>query len=86
MQILSKTSFNKGMVAGLPKGVSISHKFGERGFSDSNIKQLHECGIVYMAGSPYLVCVMTRGTDFDQLSSVIADISGIIYKEVHTPK
>jgi beta-lactamase class A len=80
--ILSKTSFDKGLLAGLPKGLTVSHKFGERAYSDSNVKQLHECGIVYHDKTPYLICVMTRGTDFAQLEPVIADISGIVYKSV----
>jgi beta-lactamase class A len=82
LDILSKTSFNKGLLAGLPKGLTVSHKFGERAFSDSNIKQLHECGIVYHDKTPYLICIMTRGTDFAQLEPVIADISAIVYKNV----
>jgi beta-lactamase class A len=86
LQILSKTSFDKGLVAGLPKDVTISHKFGERAFSDSDIKQLHECGIVYLSGSPYLLCVMTRGTDFEQLAGVLSNISGIVYKDLQTAK
>jgi beta-lactamase class A len=86
LQILSKTRYNKGLVAGLPSGITIAHKFGERAFSDSNIKQLHECGVVYVEGSPYEICVMTRGTDFDQLASVIADISALVYKDVQSAK
>ncbi len=82
LSILSKTSFDKGIVAGVPKGTTVSHKFGERAYSDSNIKQLHECGIVYYAGNPYMLCVMTRGTDFNQLATVISEISAIVYKDV----
>lgn len=84
--ILSKTKFDRGLKAGIPAEVALAHKFGERGYEDSNIKQLHECGIVYLKGAPYLVCVMTRGTDFDKLSGVIADVSGLVYKNVATPK
>ena len=86
LQILSKTRYNKGLVAGLPGGITIAHKFGERAFSDNNIKQLHECGIVYIEGAPYEICIMTRGTDFDQLASVIADISALVYKDVQAAK
>lgn len=82
LSILSKTSFQKGIVSGVPQGTIVSHKFGERAFSESSTKQLHECGIVYLSGNPYLICIMTRGTDFTQLASVIADISAIVYKDV----
>ena len=86
LEILSKTDYKKGLLAGLPEGITVAHKFGERAYSDSNIKQLHECGIVYITGSPYLVCIMTRGTDFDQLASVIAEISSVIYKDAQIIK
>lgn len=81
LQILSKTSFEQGILAGIPKGTVVSHKFGERAYNDSNVKQLHDCGIVYLANHPYLLCVMTRGNDFAQLGSVIAGVSDIVYKE-----
>ena len=82
LEILSKTSFNSGIVAGIPQGTIISHKFGERAFGDSSVKQLHDCGIVYAPGAPYLLCVMTRGDDFAKLGTVIAGVSDIVYKEV----
>lgn len=81
LALLSKVTYNKGLLAGLPKGITVAHKFGERAYADSNLKQLHECGIVYINNSPYLICVMTRGTDFEVLASVISDISAIVYKE-----
>ncbi len=86
LQILSKTKYDKGFLAGLPKGTMVAHKFGERAYTDSDIKQLHECGIVYFAGSPYLLCIMTRGTDFDQLATVLAGISAIVYKDASAIK
>lgn len=82
LSILAKTSFEKGLTAKLPAGTVVSHKFGERGMADSNLRQLHDCGIVYFKGNPYLVCVMTRGTDFTQQGAAIAEISAIIYKNV----
>ena len=82
LQLLSQTTFKGGLLAGLPEGTVVAHKFGERGFFNSNIVQLHDCGIVYVNNNPYLLCVMTRGTDFQQLGRIIADISAIVYKNV----
>ncbi|HLP52126.1 MAG TPA: serine hydrolase [Chitinophagales bacterium] len=82
--ILSKTRFDKGLLAGVPAGTLISHKFGERAYEDADTKQLHDCGIVYAGGKPYLLCVMTRGKDFVKMQSVIARISAIVYKKVTT--
>ncbi len=60
LSLLSKSTFQDGLVAGVPASVPVAHKYGERGFSNSSKKQLHDCGIVYAPGSPYLICVMTQ--------------------------
>jgi beta-lactamase class A len=82
LEILSTTHFASGIPAGLPKGMMVAHKFGERGLANSQLKQLHDCGIVYFSKSPYLLCVMTRGDDFKKLSDIIKDVSSIVYKNV----
>jgi len=79
LEMMSKTLFNKGIKGKLPPEVMVAHKFGERGYDDVDFKQLHDCGIIYLTGSPYLLCVMTKGNDFDKLTSIIADISLIVY-------
>ncbi len=83
LSTLSQTSFIKGLRAGVPSNILVAHKFGERAYNDSDRKQLHDCGIVYFPGKPYLLCVMTRGADFEKMASVIKNISGIIYDDIH---
>jgi len=83
LQILASADFHKGIVAGVPAGTIVAHKFGERAFADNNIKQLHDCGIVYSPSGPYLVCIMTRGESFEVLEDVIADVSAILYKNLN---
>lgn len=82
LDLLSKTRFVDGLVAGVPFGIKVSHKFGERKNIDleTSNEQLHECGIVYFPKHPYLLCVMTRGNDFGQMSNFIADVSSLVYK------
>lgn len=82
LYLLSKVRFNDGLPARLPKDIVIAHKFGERGYLDSPMKQLHDCGIIYLPGKPYLLCVMTKGEGFDTLVNVIADISEIVYSNL----
>jgi len=81
LNILTNVEFDRGLRTQVPKDIQIAHKFGERELP-GNISQLHDCGIVYYPGHPYLICVMTRGRDFSYLESVIQNISGQIYKEV----
>lgn len=81
LAIMSENSFTAGLRQGVPQNVEISHKFGER-YLENNEKQLHDCGIVYYPDNPYLLCVMTRGKNFDELSQVIGTISKSVYEEV----
>jgi hypothetical protein len=86
--LLSYTKFNKGIVAGVPD-VKVSHKFGEYSLLQDGklVKQeLHDCGIVYYPKNHYLVCVMTKGNDFDVLSNVIEDVSRIVFEYVSSSK
>ncbi len=76
---LAESTFTQGIVAGIPRSVPVAHKFGENSLPDGRA-QLHDCGIVYRPGSPYLLCIMTQGTDHDKLASVIAKISETVWQ------
>lgn len=87
LKMLSEADFDKGITLGLPKGLKAAHKFGERSILDPATLQdekneLHDCGVVYYPGHPYLICVMTKGKDFDTLSKTIGTTSKIIYEYV----
>ncbi len=88
LDLLSKTTFTQGLVAGVPSGIVVAHKFGERTISVQDAtnpanndvtNELHDCGIIYAPNDPYLLCVMTKGADFDVLQKVISDISGMAW-------
>lgn len=81
LKILTESEFKNGIVAGLPKNVKVAHKFGEREITNG-IKQLHDCGIVYAKKNPYLLCIMTRGHDLENMSRVIKEISQTVYTSV----
>lgn len=83
LEILSRTEFTKGLVANVPKSIKISHKFGERELP-GGVKQLHDCGIIYYPHHPYLLCIMTRGSDYKNLASVISQVSKTIYEDIHS--
>lgn len=78
---LVQSEFKEGLMKKLPNEVEVANKFGERVF-DSGIKQLHDCGIVYYPENPYVLCIMTKGSEWKDLSEVIATISEMVYKEV----
>lgn len=91
LQALSRSDFKNGIVAGLPENIQVAHKFGERfdigpGNQTSSEKQLHDCGIVYDPNYPYLLCVMSKGDNFDELSKTIKEISQTIYSSLSIEK
>ncbi|MBI4062199.1 MAG: serine hydrolase [Elusimicrobia bacterium] len=81
LEMLANSEFKRGLAAGVPLGVTIAHKFGETTDADGQ-RLLHDCGIVYHETRPYLLCLMTRGEDFDRLAGAIAALSNLAYREV----
>lgn len=83
LKLLSQTDFTGGLVAGVPQGTTVAHKFGERSviYQDGSptTHELHDCGIVYYPEHPYLLCVMTKGKSFPALEGVISSISKAAY-------
>lgn len=82
LSLLAESSYHDGLVAGVPPGTVVAHKYGERFFQDGELKQLHDCGIVYHPVNHYGLCIMTRGKDFDELAAAIRDVSALVYAEV----
>ncbi len=89
LNLLANTTFTQGLVAGVPAGTIVAHKFGEN--TNLNAQgvavdhELHDCGIVYVPGKPYILCVMTRGSansTFPKLAGVISNISRLVYNIV----
>ncbi len=79
-ELLSHSDFENGLVKGLPKNSKVAHKFGEAG--DGNYAHFSESGIIYTAGSTYIVTIMTKGKDLKKLPAVVSEISSHIYKQV----
>lgn len=83
--LLSKSSFKEGLVNGVPPDVSVANKFGtyevtdNSGGKNSASRELHDCGVIYYSESPYLVCIMTRGKDTENLLRIISHVSSLVY-------
>ncbi len=82
LEILSKSDSKQGIPARLPSDIIVSHKYGERMLTGSSKIQLHDCGIIYYSNTPYLLCIMTKGDNIDNLDKVIADVSEIVYQNI----
>ncbi len=88
LKLLSGTSFNGGLVAGVPAGTPVAHKFGLVSVAPdgTNVtsRELHDCGIVYPHGaSPYLLCIMTKSKgSLGQAEQAIAALSKTVWNSV----
>ncbi len=83
LNILSESTFIDGLVAGVDADVPVAHKFGILNSENSQYEsQLHDCGIIYLPEKPYLLCVMTKGNDQEQLEKIIKEISATVFDEV----
>lgn len=86
IKMLTQSAYTNGAVKKLPKDLVVAHKFGERSILDPitgvlQHRQLHDCGIVYgnNGKDPYTFCILTEGSDYSELESVIQDLSLTIY-------
>lgn len=88
LRLLSETDFTKGIRATVPEGVLVSHKFGEFSVKDTQgtllKRELHDCGIVYVPNAPYLLCIMSKGNDFNALEAMMQSVSKTVYDYVAT--
>jgi beta-lactamase class A len=80
--ILLAQEFNEKIPAGLPPGTRVAHKTGEI------TAVSHDAAIIYPEGrKPYVLVVLTKGIrDPQQASTLIADISRIVWNHVTSTK
>jgi len=81
LEVLSRSKFYSALRAGVPTEIGMAHKWGLRK-TDQGV-QLHDCGIIYIPKHPYLLCVMTRGSDDGKLADAIKQVSALAYQEVN---
>ncbi len=91
LSIMSKSTFQSGISAGVPANVVTAQKYGEYLDTNSsngqiNAVELSNCGVVYASDRPYELCVMVKDSydgkgqaDEQRLASIIKDISSIVY-------
>lgn len=89
LDLLSQAEFRDGLAAGVPQAFSVAHKFGlssiEQNGAITGI-ELHDCGIIYKPSHPYLLCVMTKGTDLANLKTTVQNVSRTVYDQINQEK
>lgn len=83
LDLMTQSTFTRGIVSGVPAGTKVAHKFGEgtgtNAAGEFQTYTLNDCGIVYKPNQPFILCVMTEGQDFDQMEKVIQKLAAIAY-------
>ncbi|MFZ1721745.1 MAG: serine hydrolase [Microgenomates group bacterium] len=83
LELLAESTYKEGLVAGVPESTIVAHKFGIKNPTDDDAStQLHDCGVIYEKNRPYVLCVMTKGTDQKAQATAIQKMSEVVHKVV----
>ncbi|MGA3012495.1 MAG: serine hydrolase [Bacteroidales bacterium] len=77
LELLTKCKFNSGITKMLPTGTVVAHKFGECG-RDNDIT-FGESAIIYLKDRPYLLTILTYGSQILDQTSLVSELSADIY-------
>ncbi|HBF20428.1 MAG: hypothetical protein CMI36_05365 [Owenweeksia sp.] len=83
LAILAHSGFGFGIRQAIPPQVRVSHKYGYRQINATS-HQYHHFAIVYHSRKPFLLGIMTKGTDPNKLKTQITALAEMIYREVDT--
>jgi beta-lactamase class A len=76
VEILKRQTFNDGIPAGLPPGISVAHKTGE-------ITKIHHDAAIVYAPRPFVLVILVRGlTDRKNSAALMAEITRQLYSAV----
>lgn len=79
LKLLITSTFSEGLRKGIDPSIPLAHKFGERIIG--NKAQLHEFGVVFIENDPYLIGVMSSGSNLQQLTNIVAEISRLVFDD-----
>ena len=78
LEYLANTPFNDKIAAGVPEGVTVSHKIGV----SAEDKTFSDCGIVYAPNRNYILCLGSNGSDEKRADQFMAEVSKAVYDYV----
>jgi len=78
---MTESTYDTGLAKPIPESIAVANKFGL--LNTAELKQLHDCGIIYYPDHPYSMCIMTSGASLEVLEQTISGISDIVYQEVN---
>jgi len=63
LEILTQTTFNDKIAAGVPDTIKVAHKIGTFEGVDTLQNVFIDCGIIYIPNRPYILCAFVLGTN-----------------------
>ena len=81
LDVLSKSGYGYGIRQSIPKNITVAHKFGIK-LTQNPAFQLHHFGIVYHAKKPFLIGIMTKGNDLENLKRFTSDVGFDVFSQV----
>ena len=75
LPLLANTVYDDQLRAGPPRDILVAHKVG---FNVAT-GDYHDCGIVYLPHRPYILCIMSTGTNLKEADRVISTLSKRVY-------
>lgn len=73
--LLATTRFDNRIAAGVPRGVRVAHKIGSRP------AVVHDVGLVFVPGRPFVLAVFSSGVDEKAAERVIQRVAREAYRE-----
>jgi len=76
LALMADTVYDSQIRMGLPPDIKVAHKVG----FNAGCGEFHDCGIVYLSGAPYILCVMSKNSTREEADRAISGISRLIYE------
>lgn len=86
LQLLSSSKYGQGFRKSVPGHIPIAHKFGVR-FNVTELHpefpvQLHQVAVIYQPAYPFVLSVMTKGSQIEPLRAALREIARVCYAEI----
>jgi len=75
--LLTKSSFDIRKYSNIPKEIIIAQKYGV--YNKDNIKEFHNCGILYYKEKRFFYCILTRDLEKEKASEAVGNIVNKLY-------
>ncbi len=79
--LMQQTVYESQLCQPLPRDIPVAHKVG----FNAAAGDFHDCGIVYLPGRPYILCVMSRNSTREESDRVISAVSRLVFEHRAAP-